>query len=284
MTVEKVKRIHLIYGICMSVLSLVLAILCIVLCLNIYYSGDDPFTRHSIGKSFSYIAALVYLYIATIIGGVVLNRILPMEKKRLKGTVSEAGILYRLCAKIDSFSKDAKEKIERERATRFIMIVISTVLLLGATVASLIHVPIAFDANNPSTNKEVFFGGLLIARYFIIPIAYLIITAYVCKRSVRTELQIAKDELKALKDALPPSGDKESCGEVGTFTRLTAELQETVKNASEPKKWHRVLSLTIKCTVGCLAVAFIIIGIINGGDVDVVNKACQICRECIGMG
>ena len=281
MSTEKVNKIHLIYGICMSILSVALATLCIILCLNIYNSGDDPFTRYSIGKSFSYISALVYIYIAVIIGGVTLNVVAPREKKRLKGTVEDSEVLYKMSKHIDKLSIVAKDKIEKQRTIRFIMLVISGVLIFGATVASLIHVPIAFNAENKSTNNEVLLGWMLTLRYFIFPLAYLIFTTYICKRSVKREIQIIKDELKAGK--LTPQNAEANC-ELGTFTKLTCELTESIKKASEPKKWHKPLSLTIKCVIGCLAVVFIVVGIINGGAEDVVNKACQICRECIGMG
>lgn len=281
MSTEKVNRIHLIYGICMSVLSVVLATLCIILCLNIYNSGDDPFTRYSIGKSFSYISALVYVYIAVIIGGVALNVVAPREKKRLKGTVEDSDVLYKMSKHIDKLDNEAKAKIEKQRTIRFIMLVISGILVFGATVASLVHVPIAFNVENESTNNEVFLGWMLTLRYFIFPLAYLIFTTYICKRSVKREIQIIKDGLKAGK--LTDKGEEEAC-EVGVFTKLSCELTESVKKAKEPKKWHKPLSLTIKCVIGCLAVVFIIVGIVNGGAEDVVNKACQICRECIGMG
>ena len=281
MTEKKIVMIHRIYGICMSILSVALAVLCIVLCLNIYHSGEEPFTRQRIGESFSYIAALVYIYIAAAIGGVVLNRAMPKPTKRLNGTVNEGNILYRLSAKSSSFSKEALDKIDKQRAIRLIMIIISFVLVIGAAISAFILVPSEIDANSESTNNEVLLGWLSTLRYFVIPFAQLIITAYVCKRSVQKELAIVKEEIKNKKRN---NENTESKGELGTFTKLTNELNSTVSKVTSPKKWHKPLSLAITCAIFCLAVAFIVVGIVNDGQVDVVSKACQICRECIGMG
>ena len=39
-----------------------------------------------------------------------------------------------------------------------------------------------------------------------------------------------------------------------------------------------------RLVVFCVAVAFVIVGIINGGAGDVLMKAINICTECIGLG
>lgn len=284
MTEKKIDIIHLIYGICMSVLSVTLAILCIVLCLDIYNSGDDPFTRESIGKSFSYIAVLVYFYIAAVIGGVVLNIAMPKKQQRIRGTVDDTVVLSRLSARASNISKEGIDRIDKQRAIRFIMMVISFVLVLGAIISALVIIPSDFDANNESTNNEVLSGWLSTLRYFVIPFVQLIVTAFVCRYSVRKELEIVREELKKQKTEGDVSVNQENEQQIGTFTKITNEFSLVAKKISEPKKWHKPLSIAIKCAIGCLAVVFIIVGIMNDGQVDVVNKACQICRECIGMG
>ena len=45
----------------------------------------------------------------------------------------------------------------------------------------------------------------------------------------------------------------------------------------------KVLLVTRAC-VFALCVAFIIVGIVNGGLEDVLGKAIRICQECIGLG
>ncbi len=281
MSKESLKKVHLIYGIVLGVLLCAVGILFIIMCLDIYHSGPSPFTRESIGKHFGKIAVFVYILIALVIGGVILNIVAPLEKARLKGSVNDGLVLDRLSKKLSSLSCEGSEKIEKQRILRLVLIIISALLVVGASVASLIHVLNTYDASKTDINGEAAKAALTVLRYFIVPFIYLIATAYVCKSSVKKELEIVKEELKNAKagGAVP-----ENSVQIGTFTKLSYEISDTVKKIAEPRKWHKYLSIGIKCLVGCVAIAFIIIGVINGGMSDVVTKAINICTECIGMG
>lgn len=281
MSKESLKKVHLIYGIVLGLLLCVVGVLFIVMCLDIYHSGPSPFTRQSVYEHFSKISVFAYIFIALSIGGVVLNIVAPLEKERLKGAANDGLVLNRLSRKLKSLSPYGSEKIEKQRALRLVLIIISIILVIGASVASLVHVLNTYDASSADINGEVTRAALTVLRYFIVPFAYLTVTAFVCKSSVKKELEIVKNELKN-----PKTGDTvaENDKNAGTFTKLSYELCDTAKRISEPKKWHKYLSIGIKCLVGCVAIAFIIIGVINGGMSDVVTKAINICTECIGMG
>ena len=45
-----------------------------------------------------------------------------------------------------------------------------------------------------------------------------------------------------------------------------------------------ILKISFAGLVITLSILFIVLGIINGGMADVLNKAVNICRECIGLG
>ena len=76
------KRIHQIYGILLSVSLVVSGILLIIACIGIYLSGDRPFTPEAVAAAFSGIAIPVYLCLALIVGGFILEGFLPSEKKK----------------------------------------------------------------------------------------------------------------------------------------------------------------------------------------------------------
>ncbi|MBO5287218.1 MAG: thioredoxin [Clostridia bacterium] len=44
------------------------------------------------------------------------------------------------------------------------------------------------------------------------------------------------------------------------------------------------MSLIVTCTIIFVGVLFVILGILNGGNEDVIAKAVKICTECIGLG
>ena len=283
MSEKGIKRLHLIYGIVLSALLVTVAVLFIVMCIDIYSTTGaiGAFTRDKISERFAKIAVVVYITVAAIIGGVILNIVLPTEKKRLKGDVHDGIILERLSSKLTRASVEARDKIEKQRIIRFVMIIISLVLVIAASITAFVFVLTSFDATNESINREVGMGWLSVTWYFIVPVAYLIATAYICKRSMKKELEIVKNELKNQKNMEDVCENEES---VGTFTKVTNELSQTVKRMSEPKKWHKYFSIGFKIALACLIVVFIIVGVINGGMNDVAVKANKICSECIGLG
>ena len=44
------------------------------------------------------------------------------------------------------------------------------------------------------------------------------------------------------------------------------------------------LLLGVRIGLGVIGVAFVVLGIANGGMADVLAKAIEICTQCIGLG
>ena len=106
MTPETKKRIHTIYGIVLSVVAVFAGICFIAACLNIYRSGlandaTQIYTRQIVAESFSKIAIPVYACLVLVIGGMVLDLALPIEKKKVKPEKNLPLILSRLQEKTD---------------------------------------------------------------------------------------------------------------------------------------------------------------------------------------
>ena len=300
MSKESLKKIYLIYGIVLSVLLAVLSVLLMVVCIDIYKNEPDLFTRQSVSQHFAKIAVFVYLTIAVIIGGGILSIVCPLEKDKLKGSVKDGVVLRRLSKKLTVISDEGSAKIEKQRIIRFAMIIVSMVLVIGATVSSFIQVLTSYDIN-AAINKAVINGWLTVTWHFLAPTAYLIVTAYVCKRSIKKELEVVKGEFKNAKTAGDVSKKEDitascqadtvddRCQEqdeknLGPVTKLTNELGETVERIKTPKKWHKIAYYSVFGILACTAVTFIIVGLANNGASEVVRKAIAICKECIGMG
>ena len=277
MSQKNLKTLHLVYSLVLSALALALATVLVVMCIDIYNSGPHPFTRESVGERLLKISPLIYIFIAAVICGVVLNTVAPVEKERAKGTVPNALVLRRLYGKMGTMTKETSDKIEKQRAIRFIMIVVSFILILGASIASLIYV---LSVLEPSADMHgaTISASLGTLRFFIAPLSYLIVTVFVCKSSVKKELDAVKEQIK-----LKNEGEERDEAR-GAVTKLTDELYESLKSAKEPKVWHKYFSFAFKCALACTAIVFIFVGIDNGGMADVLGKAVKICTECIGMG
>ena len=82
MTKEKMKQIHLIYSIVLSVMLCIAGICLMVACVGTYRSGDQPFSRQSVAAAFSPIAVPVLLCLGLIIIGFLLDLFLPKNGKK----------------------------------------------------------------------------------------------------------------------------------------------------------------------------------------------------------
>jgi hypothetical protein len=277
MTKDTVKKIHFIYGIVLSLLVTAVAVLFVVMCVDIYKSAPtSPFTRQSIAEHFMPISALVYACIGFIIGGALLNIICPLEPKKERGAVKDSVVLHKLLGKVKTLDSESMVYVERRHTTRLVLTLISFVLLLGASIASFVSA-LMIEPVLADMNSQIIAYSLLALRFYILPFAFVITVIYICKRSVKKDLELVKKEFAQR------SQDAVDVNE-GTFIKITQELTTWANEAAKPKKWHGVLSTVVKCVVAAVAITFIIIGINNGGMADVLGKAMKICTECIGMG
>lgn len=279
MTKSSHKWVHLIYGIVLSVLLVLVAVLFIVMCVRIYQSGSSPFTRESIASHFSSISAFVYITLGVILCSIIIDIVFPLESEKLKGQVKDGSVLRRILKK-NALTAPVAAKIEKHFVLRFVLTIISIVLVLAASVTAFIVVLTDFDASDAYINGQVIGGTLTILRYFTLPFAYLVVTSLICKITTKKDMALVKEDIKNNKDV----ADKLIAANDCTFVKLTCELNDSCEAIAKPKRWHGILSLIVKCGVGALAVLFIVLGIINGSMADVLTKAINICTECIGLG
>lgn len=84
MSQENTNRIHRIYGIILTVFIVVLGVLLIYSCLDIYLSGDyKPYTSDAIALRFQRIRIWVYASLFAVAGGIFLDLVIP--KKTVTG-------------------------------------------------------------------------------------------------------------------------------------------------------------------------------------------------------
>ncbi len=272
LTNEVKKRIRLIYGIALSALLVVTGILFIISCYSIYESGDSPFTRASIGAAFSRIAVPTYVTLILATGSIVLGVVMPDEEGRLVGLRAPRVITARLARMVDVDALDSEtgEKIRAQRRKRSILTCVNLALLILSSTLPLIYLldPDNFPAVSGEYNTEIL-HGMLVYLAFLAPLAiYEAVYVILTDASYKREAELLKEAMKL--GAAAPRGDGPKTG--------IAMVKEFFKRNEGP------ITLGVRIAlVGC-AIFFIIAGIINGGMTDVLNKAINICTECIGLG
>jgi hypothetical protein len=95
------KRIRLIYRILLSASLVISGVLLMVACVGIYRSGDSPFSRESVAAAFGTIAMAVYITLALLIGGFILEILLPEKPTKLLPEKQHDALLQRLSKKLD---------------------------------------------------------------------------------------------------------------------------------------------------------------------------------------
>lgn len=259
MSKDKLRRTHLIYGIVLSCIIILVGICFIISCIDIYRSGDRPFTRESVSQHISKIIIPIILCLVGILGGMVLS-FFPLEVPLVKGEVSKKTTLSRLKSRLDYEKCDEgiKTALQRETKIRRLTSIFCLDALVVCIVISLIY---ALNKNNftaENINGEMIDAMLFILPCIIVSIGAVYATVLICSCSYARELEIVK---KAL-----PVAKKE--GNTDTSLEL---------------KGGKLL-LGARLTVLVVALTFTVIGIFNGGMADVLQKAVNICTECIGLG
>ena len=261
MSQEKLRKIYLIYGIVLSAIIVVTGICFIVSCVDIYKSGMRPFTYESINSHFMAIIVPVILCAVGILGSAVLS-FFPLEKPKLKGIIDTGAILNKMSAKIDleKCDEDTRAKITKERKLRRFANIFCIDALIVCTVISLIY---ALNKNNfPANdiNGEMVNAMLFILPCVIVGLGAIYATVLIGNASYVRELSVVKQALQQSRQQAAGSGQQ--------------------KTSSQNEK----MLFGVRLTVFVLAVTFIVIGIFNGGMADVLQKAINICTECIGLG
>ena len=299
MSQEKLRRLHLIYGIVLSCIIIVTGICFIFSCLDIYKSGERPFTYESINSHFMAIIVPVILCIVGIVGGMILS-FFPLDVVKNKGII-DTGITVKKMTTYKSCRGDIGNSIRKEHKLRKNAAIFTLTVNLICIAISLAY---GLNKNNfPAIdiNGEMINAMLLIIPCTVVALASIYASYLIRKSSYSRELQITKN---ALKEAKKKSYSKVTRATLTGFSSAPKKLNcrtrlyckfETESTLEAPTKIKKALNepdsvlsyktmLGARLTILVLAVAFIIIGAFNGGMADVLRKAVNICTECIGLG
>ncbi len=266
MSQATIRRIHLICGIVISVLLVAVGICFIASCIAIYHSGDRPFSRESVSAYFSNIAIPVYTCIAAVIGGGILQWVLPLEPKAVREGVPPTRALERLTARLDRSAcpEDTLRAISLQRKLR---------LLCRATVAALCiacAIPVAIYLFTPGNfgrdtmNADVFSAMLFTVCFFADGALFCIAGSILEGISIRRETALVKQAIDAgaVKKPAPEDGDWKNWGRMLTrvLTVLVSILAITVflvilLRTNRFISAQTVAELTIAAILASLAVA-----------------------------
>ncbi len=250
------KKIHLIYGILVSVLVVLLGIALVLSCLDIYQADPtgDPYSPATISAHFHDIAILVYATLAAILGGILIGLFFPIKDERPKPIRDQLALMKKAGSKAETPTGTEQALISRENKLRKLIVIGCVVIFVALMVYPAIHVFLFHDYTaNPTT--EVMKTSLIIFAPAVLGFAVCHIGAGLISKSYRRQTAIYKKVPKR---------------------------NEIV--ADECKVRWKTSTLILRCAILAAAVALIVMGIFNKTAADVLAKAAAICTECIGLG
>lgn len=253
------KRIHLIYSILFSAAAIIAGLCLMTACVGIYRSGKSPFTRDSIAAAFQTVAVPVYIFLALVIVGFLLDIFYPLPIGKQPVKKQYETILANLQKKVDITKCEpalCRAILQQQRSRRMHTIISYTLLAL----CSFVFLLFALNGQNyPSdANEAVMTAMKLFFPCLIIPFGYGVFTAYWNKRSIQKEIELVKQAIAA---------------------GATAESTQ-----NEIKKSNANIGIIVKYGILAVSLAILICGFFAGGTADVLAKAAAICTECVGLG
>lgn len=255
---ETAKRIRLIYGILLSAISVVAGICLMAACISIYRSGGEQiYTAQKVADSFSQIALPVYLWLAMILAGFILDFALPADSKKRKAEKDYAATLQRLLEKRDLENAEPalREQILTKQKRRKQEAALCIVLLAVCSVGFLFYGANPANFHQSEINASMAKAVLILFCCLAVPFGFALGTAYRTKSSLQKEIELVKQI---------PAGEKKP---------EEAEKKQPV-HALAAARWVLL----------CLALVLLVYGYFAGGTADVLTKAVNICTECVGLG
>lgn len=252
---KRSARIRLISGAVQSA-SIAAAAVCLMhACVSIYRMGDHPFSREAVAEAFGPIAVPVYLCLALIAGGFLLDLFLPADGRKLKAKRNTQLILRRLRARadLDACSEELRSAILVQRKKRSYRRFSRAILVVVLAIAFLRYGANPANFHTSQINTSMTKAVLILLGHLIPCFGYSLFVEYTAVSSMEKEIELLKQAPAAAK--------------------------------AEPEAAASGRDLrSIRAVIAVLAIGLLIFGYATGGTVDVLTKAINICTECVGLG
>lgn len=315
MAKEKGAKLRFIYGIFIAFFSVFIGVLFIIQTWSIYRSApQSPYTAESISAHFHQIALPVWLWVAALVGNILLAIAFPETEKRPKAYIDMIFALSKAKKSI-SFDEELQEKTawkgRRERAFRNTVGVVCALLML---LASAVGVLILFGLFYRPLLKTEFLSshdGVAdkLVQCVILSIVALLVACVAaglrnCSRRreqayyLHTKAQVLKERKKrqgssrwsAVIDKVVGAlflGEKTTGEELDREVEKALAKPQKLPQKPAPKKSAKGKTVgvwSLRVAIFALAVCLLVIGVQNGGMREVFLKAINICTQCIGLG
>lgn len=255
---KKSNKLNKILLLLTSFQTLLLGIVFIIQILRIYFGNNKVFTREICAQYILEILPVMILWILLIIGSFIYFNITNFKYKNISkiSNVTKQTNLERICPNIDD--EEIKNQLNKLNKKNMIGLIIVLVITLGSSIMGLGYL---LNIKHFDPSGDLFLQASLMSLHLMpwVIISFGAFIAYSFYKEFNAK-QICKILLEVIK----------TNGKV-TYQEIESRKKQLIKNI-------------VQVSIICLAIVLIIIGVNNGGASDTLQKAVNICTECIGLG
>ena len=242
----------------MSFQTILLGVFFIFQILRIYYGNNKTFTREICAQYILEILPIIILWILLIIGTFIYFNITNFKHKNISkiSNVTKQINLERICPKI--IDENVLKQLNSLKKKNIIAMIILILVVLISSIMGLCYLLNTkhFDPAGNLSEQAVKMSLHLLPWVVISFIGLIIYTLYLEYNAVLIS--------NIYKEVIKNNGKKE-------YKYVANKKIELIK-------------LIAQLSIITISVCLIIIGIFNGGASDTLQKAINICTECIGLG
>ena len=261
-TVSLVRRI---LGWLLVAATLLCALAFAIACVQIYRSGDRPFTPESIDEAWRNVAIFFYVTIALALGAGILHVLCPIPAKKQKGVIFPELRLAKVKARLAR--KQYADVLllplrKHERYLKFMRISAVIICLLSAAyplvyLNNMEH----FTSIDTQLNAQVLDAVIPSLCFAAAALSFCCAVRLLSDLSCESAILYAK-----------------------AIMLLPAPAAEKKPSGKQEKGLPAYAIFVLRVFLVVAAVGMILAGIFNGSANDVLQKAIRICTECIGLG
>jgi len=253
---QNAKKIHLIYGLVVSVLVITLGVALIASSLHIYRSDPtgDPYNPASISAHFHNIAVLVFVSIGAIVGGVLLNLIFPVDREKPRPIRNDLQLMNKAARKAGSLTGEQQAQIRKECHIRKWIVAACVICFVDLLIYPAAYLFLIARFSVEAAMQDILIASIIVLFPAVLGLLICHLGGFLIRQSMQRQTAIYKSAAGgAVSEPLP------------------------AKSAGKTV-------IAIRCAIAVVAIVFIAVGAFNGSAKDVLAKAVKICTECIGLG
>ena len=274
---EKQTIIRRIYAWVLSFWSILVGVLFVVQVWRIFSLGAKSFTTDTIAKYFSQISVFVWLWIALVVGSIVLNTLSPNEKEKLTAVIEPKYTLLKLRRRLPATT--GMNPLKKQSLSRVVVWSVCACTCLACFIVALVYM--LGDYTPRATSG--FFSAHEEAERFVRALPWVLASLLVWIASASFDKYSILKETKLVKEQIAQNAKQGIKGELAeekpTFIQKLYAKLPFIKS-----KWFLRGVRIFVAVLGLGLIVYDIAFLDGGGMADMLEKAVNICTQCIGLG